>query len=44
MPGRRDVDDQQFTEYADRLMAEMGQPATFNYVRLNMTAKKEAGK
>ncbi|MBN8865963.1 MAG: methyltransferase domain-containing protein [Solirubrobacterales bacterium] len=29
-----------FTEYTDRLLAEMGQPTSFNYVRLNMTATR----
>ena len=40
-PARQVLDDDQFTGYADRLMAEMGQPSTFNYVRLNMTAKRK---
>ncbi len=40
-PARQVLDDEQFNEYADRLMTEMGQPATFNYVRLNMTAKRK---
>lgn len=41
-PARQVLDDEQFTEYTDRLLAEMGQPASFNYVRLNMTAKRKS--
>ncbi|MCB0869648.1 MAG: methyltransferase domain-containing protein [Solirubrobacterales bacterium] len=40
-PAREVLDDEQFTAYADRLMAELGEPTTFNYVRLNMTAKRK---
>jgi len=40
-PAREILDDAQFTEYTDRLLAEMGQPTSFNYVRLNMTAKRK---
>lgn len=40
-PARQVLDPEQFTEYTDRLLAEMGQPTSFNYVRLNMTAKRK---
>ncbi len=40
-PARGVLDEDQFTRYADRLLAELGQTSTFNYVRLNMTAKRK---
>jgi trans-aconitate 2-methyltransferase len=40
-PARQVLDPEQFTAYTDRLLAEMGQPTSFNYVRLNMTAKRK---
>ncbi len=40
-PAREKLDPELFTEYTDRLLAEMGQPTSFNYVRLNMTAKRK---
>jgi len=40
-PARQVLDPQQLTEYTDRLLREMGQPSSFNYVRLNMTAKRK---
>jgi len=40
-PARQVLDDAGFTEYTDRLLAEMGNPTSFNYVRLNMTAKRK---
>lgn len=39
-PAREILDDDTFTAYTDRLLAEMNNPDTFNYVRLNMTAKR----
>lgn len=42
-PAREVLDDDQFTDYADRLLAEMGNPTSFNYVRLNMTATRSDG-
>lgn len=42
-PARQVLDDKQFTEYTERLLAEMGQPTSFNYVRLNMTATRRNG-
>ncbi len=40
-PARELLEPELFTEYTDRLLAEMGEPASFNYVRLNMTAKRK---
>lgn len=40
-PAREVLDDERFAEYTDCLLAEMGQPTSFNYVRLNMTAKRK---
>jgi trans-aconitate 2-methyltransferase len=40
-PARQVLDDRRFTEYTDALLAEMGHPTSFNYVRLNMTAKRK---
>jgi trans-aconitate 2-methyltransferase len=40
-PVRQILDGDRFTEYTDRLLAEMDQPTSFNYVRLNMTAKRK---
>ena len=40
-PAREMLEPGLFTEYTDRLLAEMGQPTSFNYVRLNMTAKRK---
>lgn len=39
-PAREILDPELFTEYTDRLLAELGQPTSFNYVRLNITAKR----
>jgi len=40
-PVRQVLDGEQLTEYTDRLLTEMGWPTSFNYVRLNMTAKRK---
>ncbi len=40
-PARERLDETQLTEYRDRLLDELGQPTSFNYVRLNMTAKRK---
>ncbi|HMT05188.1 MAG: methyltransferase domain-containing protein [Solirubrobacterales bacterium] len=42
-PAREVLNDEQFTNYTDRLLAEMGQPTRFNYVRLNITATRRNG-
>jgi trans-aconitate 2-methyltransferase len=40
-PAREVLEPELFAEYTDRLLAEMGEPTSFNYVRLNMTAKRK---
>ena len=40
-PAQQTLDPDLFTEYTDRLLGEMGGPTSFNYVRLNMTAKRK---
>lgn len=40
-PAREVLEPGQLSEYTDRLLAEMGHPTSFEYVRLNMTAKRK---
>lgn len=40
-PAREHLDPERFRDYTDRLLAAMGQPTSFNYVRLNITAKRK---
>lgn len=40
-PARQILEPGLLAEYRDRLLAELGQPASFNYVRLNMSAKRK---
>lgn len=40
-PAREILEPELLADYRDRLLAELGQPTSFNYVRLNMTAQRK---